>query len=155
MKTIWKIILGLEFILILILAFFVFRGHMCIKENHRDWRPHFMVDSCHVQGMVNDLSKELSLTEDQKQKILQISYSNMQDMNTIDSKYKNDLEGARKARMEQMHKKMDEIKAVLTDVQKTKFDELLNKRKGPYHGEPFGHWGHGDPRGHHMDGDDK
>jgi Spy/CpxP family protein refolding chaperone len=90
---------------------------------------------------VDHMTKEFSLTDDQKQKILQINYSHMRDFITLDAKYKNDCVGAHEAHLQLMKKKVDEIKAVLNDEQKAKFDGFINKRKGVRRGE---HRGHGD-----------
>jgi len=150
MKLIWKIILGLSIAVNLTFVFFVIHGHMGCRERvrdfHHDKQSFFMDDSCRIESMVNHMAKELSLTDAQKQQILQINFSHMRDFNTADTKYKNDCIGAREAHIQLMKKKMDEIKAVLSDEQKARLNEHMDKMKGPHHGD------HGEPGSHTSEG---
>jgi Spy/CpxP family protein refolding chaperone len=94
-------------------------------------------DSCNIQLMVDDMAKQLSLTDQQKQQILEIHYKHMQDMKALQGKYKNDCVGEREARL-QLRQKLDaDIKAVLTQDQQTKWNEFIKNRRGP-HGDPHG-----------------
>jgi hypothetical protein len=142
MKAIWKIILGLAFATILVLAFVIIHGRPCGKDFHHYRKSNVINDSCRIEVMVNEMAKELSLTDAQKQKILQISFSHSSDMNTIESKYKDDCVGAHEAHMQMMKNKQDEIRAVLNDDQRKKFDEFQNKMRDFHHEERGEHWHH-------------
>jgi Spy/CpxP family protein refolding chaperone len=152
MKIIWKIILGLSIAGNLTFAFFAIHGHggCRMRERERDIRhdkpAFFMDDSCRIQSIVDRMVKEFSLTDAQKQQILQINYSHMRDFSSMDAKYKNDCVGAREAHIQLMKKKVDEIKAVLNDQQKARFEEFINKRRGPHRGEKD------EPGDHHSEG---
>ena len=100
---------------------------------HGHWKP----DSCRIQLMVEDLSKELSLSEDQRKEIEEIHYAHMNDMEKIHMDYKNDCVGEREARI-QLKEKMDaDVKNILNKEQQTLYDEFMKERRGP-HGNHHG-----------------
>ncbi|MBA7577122.1 hypothetical protein ES708_18968 [subsurface metagenome] len=49
-------------------------------KGHHGRHGHWVSDSCRVQLMVDDLSKELSLTDEQKQKIEEIHYAHINEV---------------------------------------------------------------------------
>jgi len=106
------------------------KGH---HEEHGHWKP----DSCRIQLMVDDLAKELSLSEDQKKQIEEIHYAHINDVDKIHNEYKNDCVGEREAR-NQLREKMDaDVKKVLNKEQQTMYDEFMKERRGP-HGNHHG-----------------
>jgi Spy/CpxP family protein refolding chaperone len=99
----------------------------------------FGPDSCHVQLMVDDLAKELDLSEDQEAKILQLHYDHMAEVKAFRTEYKNDCVGARDARLASREKLDNSIIKLLDDEQKGKYKEFMDDRRGP-HGRPHRHW---------------
>jgi Spy/CpxP family protein refolding chaperone len=97
-------------------------------------------DSCHIQLMVDDMAQQLSLTDQQKQQVLEIHYKHMQDMKALQGKYRNDCVGEREARNQLRQQMHSEVMAVLNKYQQAKWDEFIKERCGP-HG---GHHGHMD-----------
>jgi hypothetical protein len=91
-------------------------------------------DSCHIQLMVEDMTKQLSLTDQQKQQILNIHYKHMQDMKTLQGKYKNDCVGENEARNKLSRQMHADIMTVLNKEQQTKWDEIMKDRGGPHGG---------------------
>ncbi len=142
MKSKVKVFLVVTIAILMNIAFVNINGQSGDMEHHYSRNQHEMPDSCHIQLMVEHLAKELLLTNDQKQKILQINYAHMSDFKAIKTKYKNDCVGEEEAHKQAIQKKDDEIKAVLNDPQKAKFDEILNERQEHHHD-----W-HGDRQEH-------
>jgi Spy/CpxP family protein refolding chaperone len=98
-----------------------------------------MSDSCRVQLRVDDLVKELSLSEKQRKEIETIHYAHISEAKKLHKEYesKNDCVEERNARI-QLKEKMDaEVKKVLDNEQKTMYDEFIKERRGP-HGKHFG-----------------
>lgn len=93
------------------------------------WHP----DSCHVQLMVGDLAQQLSLTDAQQQKILDIHYAHIDEINKIHTKYAGDCLGERDARIASRKKMDTQIKALLNADQKQKYDQIMSQRRGPHH----------------------
>jgi Spy/CpxP family protein refolding chaperone len=96
-------------------------------------------DSCHIQLMVDDMKQALDLSDKQVEEIEQIHYKHMQEVKDLQMKYQGDCVGEREARRSTRDKVHEEIKAVLNDDQKAKFDEFVADRRGP-HGKHQGHW---------------
>lgn len=96
-------------------------------------------DSCRIQLMVDDMRQALDLSDKQVKEIEQIHYAHMEEVKNLQDKYKGDCVGEREARRSMREKVHEEIKAVLNDEQKVKFDEFIAQRQGP-HGYHQGHW---------------
>ncbi|MBA7529525.1 hypothetical protein ES705_21723 [subsurface metagenome] len=108
-------------------------------KGHHGRHGHWVSDSCRVQLMVDDLSKELSLTDEQKQKIEEIHYAHINEVKELREKYQNDCVGARDARIQLRQKMDDEVKKILNKEQQAKYEEFMSERRGP-HGKHYGHW---------------
>jgi hypothetical protein len=100
-------------------------------------------DSCHIQLMVDDMAKQLSLTDQQKQQILNIHYRHMQDMKALQGKYKNDCVGEKEARNKLWQQMHSDVMTVLNKEQQTKWDEIMKDRRGPHGGRHD--WGNNPP----------
>lgn len=107
--------------------------------DHGPGPRHGYPDSCRIQLMVDDMKKALSLNDEQVDKIEQIHYAHMQEAKSIDEKYSNDCVAARDAHWALRDKMDTEIKNVLKEEQKTKYDEFIKERRGP-HGAHKKHW---------------
>ncbi len=97
---------------------------------HGHWRS----DSCRVQLMVDDLAKELSLSDKQRKEIEEIHYAHISEVQKLHKEYesKNDCVGERNAHI-QLKEKMDaEVKKVLDKEQQTLYDEFMKERRGPH-----------------------
>jgi Spy/CpxP family protein refolding chaperone len=92
-------------------------------------------DSCHIQLMVDDMAKQLSLTDQQKQQILNIHYKHMQDMKALQDKYKNDCAGEQEARRQLREQVHNEVMAVLSKDQQAKWNEIIKEKHGPHGGQ--------------------
>lgn len=95
-------------------------------------------DSCRIQLMVDDMKQALDLSDEQVKKIEQIHYTHMKEAQNLQNKYKGDCVGEREARRSMRDEIHKEIKEVLNDEQKVKFDEFIAQRQGP-HGYHKGH----------------
>jgi Spy/CpxP family protein refolding chaperone len=87
-------------------------------------------DSCHIQLMVDDMAKQLTLTDQQRQQILEIHYKQMQEVKALPAKYKNDCVGEREARNQLRQQIHTEVRAVLNKDQQVKFDKSMKERCG-------------------------
>ena len=141
MKTIAK--LSLLLVMVTTLAVFTTEAQ---PGYGKEWRGHdhsygrgFRPDSCRIQLKVEDLSKVLSLTEDQKNEILKIHYAHMEEMKSISEKYQDDCVGEHEARIASRKKTREAVEKILTDEQQEKFDDYLSERGGP-HGHRHRHW---------------
>jgi hypothetical protein len=145
MKLKVKVLLVTAIAILMNVAFVNINGQSGDTEYQYGRNTHEAPDSCRIQLMVEHLAKDLLLTNDQKQRILQINYAHMNDIKTIKAKFRNDCVGEDEAHRQAMQKKDDEIKAVLNDPQKAKFDDMLKKQKEPHHE------GHGERQEHERE----
>lgn len=134
MKTMVK--LGMMLALATSLAVYTTEAQPGHGKGERGYGPGngmgFRPDSCHLQLMVDDMAKALSLTDKQKADILELHYAHMAEMKSIPGKYKNDCVGEREARIA-ARKELDEsVKKLLTAEQLAKYDEFMEQRRGPH-----------------------
>ena len=129
----------IKFVSALVL-FFVVPASAILAQPGYGMRPHhgggygmWHPDSCHVQLMVDDLAQQLSLTDAQRQKVLDIRLAHIDEINKIQAKYAGDCLGERNARWDSRKKMDEQIKAVLNDDQKQKYEEIMGQWRGPYH----------------------
>lgn len=101
--------------------------------NH--WGP----DSCRVQLMVDDLAKELSLSDKQRHEIEELHYAHMAEAQELRGNYRNDCVRERNARLELREKIDIETRKVLDKGQQEKYDDFISERRGP-HGRHNGNW---------------
>ncbi len=88
--------------------------------------------------IVEYMDKELSLSEDQKSQLTKIMTTQQEEMKSKFKEMEEEGEFPSREEMMEMHKKRTEqIKSVLTDEQKAKYDEMMKKqRPGPGQGRP-------------------
>jgi Spy/CpxP family protein refolding chaperone len=106
------------------------------KMHHEGSPKKNMPDSCRKKCMDDKLAKELSLTDVQKQKISEIHASHFEQMKAL-----READSICFAKSKDQHQKLraeidKEIKQILTDDQKVKFDALKADRKGPRENRP-------------------
>lgn len=82
------------------------------------------------EARVEQLDKAVTLTEEQKTKVKAIYAKAADDMRNTMREAKDDREGARTKMMDMMRKTREEVRALLTDEQKKKFDDMP-QRGGP------------------------
>ena len=87
---------------------------------------------------VAQLDKALTLTEEQKTKIKDIYTKSGEEMRAVFRESGGDREAARNKMMELMRKTREDIRALLTDEQKKKFDELPQRGAGDQGGRGRG-----------------
>lgn len=139
MKSIGKFSLGLTLAVFFAFAFVNIQAQPGNDDHHRGMHMNNMPDSCHVKMMADKLAQELSLTDAQKQKVLEIEYSHMKEMKAINAKLESAMDEARKAHEKVKQAVEGEVKVVLNDDQKVKYDEFLSKRQDSHHGEHGDH----------------
>jgi len=126
----------------LLISTLFFVSTIIIAQPGRGKGPHqgqgydSMPDSCRAKCMIDNLSKELSLDAGQKQKIETIHLAHFEKMKGVLEQDSTCL-----ARNRELHDKMrddmdKEIKAVLTEPQKAKYDSIMTGKRGPYRGCP-------------------
>jgi Spy/CpxP family protein refolding chaperone len=125
--------------IVLATALFTVQAQPGYGHKHGRGHGYGYPDSCRIQLMVDDMKKALSLTDEQVDKIEQIHYAHIQEVKAIDEKYKNDCVGAREARWALRDKMDTDVKAILNEEQKSKYDEFIDDRRGP-HGQHKQHW---------------
>ena len=108
------------------------RGHGPKWGHGPGYGPGFGPDSCRIQLMVDDMAKELSLTEVQQKLILEAHYAHMEEVKSFRLEYKNDCVGAREARLASREKLDNAIKDILTEEQFIEFTKLMAERRGPH-----------------------
>jgi Spy/CpxP family protein refolding chaperone len=106
------------------------------KGPHHDGPGGPMPDSCRAKCMIDNLSKELSLSEDQKQKVTAIHNAHSKEMKVLHEQDSICM-AKNKEQHELMRTEMDnEIKKILNDTQKVKFDSIMTEKRGPHKGCP-------------------
>ena len=83
------------------------------------------------QERLDAMTKALNLTDDQKAKIKPILENETKQMQDMRANTEMSREDRMTKRRDIMTKTNDDIKAVLTDEQKKKFDEMNSQRRGP------------------------
>lgn len=89
----------------------------------------FMPDSARITAMVDELAKEVSLNKEQREKALAIYFASFADLSKQVEKNRGDFSAMRKIRSEVTEKRNKEIKALLKEDQKEKFDKFLKKQE--------------------------
>jgi Spy/CpxP family protein refolding chaperone len=82
------------------------------------------------EARVEQLDKALTLTDDQKTKIKDIYTKAADDMRAAMKDANGDREAARAKMMDMMKATRDQVRALLTDEQKKKFDEMPQRGAG-------------------------
>ncbi len=136
MKKMVKL-LGMMAVLLWLTAFSVSAQPGNDRGQHGD-HGYWMPDSCRIQLMVDDLSKELTLTDKQKQNIEEIHYAHIAEVKDLRNKYPNDCVGERNARFQLREKMNDDTRKILNKDQQKKYDEFMSDRRDP-HGRPHVH----------------
>ena len=90
------------------------------------------------EARVEQLDKALSLTDEQKTKIKEIYTKAGEEMRAAMKEGGGDREAARGKMMERMRATRDQVRAVLTDEQKKKFDEMPQRGGGDQGGRSRG-----------------
>ena len=89
-------------------------------------RPPAPPDSASITQMVDELATALSLTEDQKSAVSELHFSHFAEANALMKKNEGDREA-----MDSLRKDLEtQVKALLTDDQKAKYEEII-KSRGP------------------------
>lgn len=132
LKMKWGLLIGTLFFVSTIIIAQPGRG----KEPRQGQGYDRMPDSCRAKCMIDNLSKELSLDAGQKQKIETIHFAHFEKMKVV-----REQDSLCMARNRERHDKIrddmdNEIKAVLSEAQKAKYDSIMNGRRGPYRGRP-------------------
>ncbi|KAA3612665.1 MAG: hypothetical protein DWQ05_18630 [Calditrichaeota bacterium] len=91
--------------------------------------PPPMPDSTQIAKMVDELAAELSLKKDVKSKISDLYFDHFDEVGTMMKSSKGDRRNQR-TKMDALKKKFEkQVKALLTDEQKDKFNEFMKKRR--------------------------
>lgn len=94
--------------------------------------PPSMPDSTQIVKMVDELSEELALSDEQKAQLVKLHIAHFDTLKEMREKNRDDREGGREAMRASMEAFDGQVKALLTDEQKTKYDEIRkNRRRGP------------------------
>jgi Spy/CpxP family protein refolding chaperone len=106
------------------------------KGPHHECPGGQMPDSCRAKCMIDNLSKDLSLSDEQKQKVIAIHAAHFEQMKAM-----REQDSICMAKNREQHQQMrsqidNEIKKVLTQDQNAKFDSLISERRGPHKGCP-------------------
>jgi Spy/CpxP family protein refolding chaperone len=105
-------------------------------KNHDGPPSKNMPDSCRKRCADERLARELSLTDVQKQKLAEIHASHFEQMNALRKADSANFEKSREQRQQVQEKINTEIKQILTDEQKVKFDAFVAERKSKHKGGP-------------------
>lgn len=82
-----------------------------------------------AEKFTGNLSTELNLTEDQKPKVKELVHARITEVKTIKAKYPNDPKAA-KAELKPVKQKFrEDLKALLDEEQKKKFDTYVERKK--------------------------
>jgi len=101
-------------------------------QNRPHQHPPMLPDSTKIVKMVEELSKELSLSESQKAEITELHFAHFAEAK---AKMEKDKAGHEKNResMDALRKEFEaQVSGLLTDEQKTRFENLM-KNRGPHH----------------------
>ena len=117
-----------KLLILLIMVMAINPGYSQRSDNHQ---PLMLPDSTQIVKMVNDMANELSLTEIQKKEITNLHLSHFKEVHILMEKTKAE-KIKNKEKMEILKKDFDEqIKVLLTDDQKEKFEKFLETHKPP------------------------
>jgi hypothetical protein len=99
------------------------------RGQRRSEGPPPLPDSTRIVEMVDELSKSLSLDEEQKTKILELHFTHFAEAKELMEESKKDREGHREA-MDELRKEFeDQVKNVLTEDQVEEFEEFVKNRQ--------------------------
>jgi hypothetical protein len=106
------------------------------KGPHHGGSNNRVPDSTRVRCIIDDLSKDLSLSAEQKQKVSAIQTAHYEKMKEV-HKQDSICMAKNKEQQQQMRAEMDnDIKAVLNEGQKMKYDSIMTEKRGPHKGRP-------------------
>ncbi len=132
MKTIFKNNIGL--IIILLITFY--SGSVVNAQQHdRHQGPPSIPDSTQIVRMMDELGKELSLSESQKASVSKLHFAHIQQAKEIMEKDKADHEKNREA-MEAIRKDFEnQVTELFNKEQKKKFKEFMKNKRPPHDGK--------------------
>jgi len=117
------------------LVFFFFLTSSLLQAQPRqERRGQLLPDSTQIVKMVDEMTKTLSLTEKQKIKISELHFAHFQEVKALMEKGKGNRKDNRKV-MDEFRKDFEkQVKAQLTDKQKTDYEKHI-KNRGPKRGQ--------------------
>lgn len=118
-------------LLILTTLIFIIAGNLFSQppQRGRMQGPPPLPDSTQIVKMVDELATTLSLTKEQKSKILELHFAHFEEAKKLMEKNKSDRESHREA-MDELKEEFDEqVKDVLTEDQVEAFKEYVENRK--------------------------
>ncbi|KAA3656940.1 MAG: hypothetical protein DWQ10_14335 [Calditrichaeota bacterium] len=116
-----------------VLSCLLFTGSLFAQPGRDRGRPP-MPDSTQIVKMVNELATELSLNKEVKPKINDLFFDHFAEVGDLMKSSKGDRRNHR-TKMDALKQKFEkQVKTLLNDEQKTKFDEFM-KKQGPRSGK--------------------
>ncbi len=98
------------------------------QRQGREGGPPAILDSAGIVEMVSELASELSLTAEQETLLTVLHFEHFADAEALREQHEGDREAHREA-MEALREDLHErVAAVLTDEQKTRYEELMEER---------------------------
>jgi len=118
-------------IMLVILLAVIFHTNQACAQNQPPQPPNMLPDSTQIVKMVDELSKELSLSKSQKTKITELHFAHFEEAKAMMEKSKTEHEKNKEA-MDIFRKKFEaQVSELLTDEQKTEFEDLMKNRRPP------------------------
>lgn len=118
-------------LLSLILGMLLIAGNLLAQPPQRGGMqgPPPLPDSTQIVKMVDELAKEISLTDKQKTKVSELYFAHFEEAGELQEKFKGDREGHREA-MDDLRAEFDEqVKDLLTEDQAEEFEEYVKNRQ--------------------------
>ncbi|MGQ1889101.1 Spy/CpxP family protein refolding chaperone [Thermophagus sp. OGC60D27] len=112
---------------IIVVALLMISINETSAQNRRQGPP-AAPDSTQIIEMVDNLAKELSLTDVQKEKIKELHLSQLEEMKTNRQNGENDRQKMREEMEESRKELQEKVMQILNDEQKEKYTELMEKR---------------------------
>ena len=113
----------------------IISSNQVVAQNRQQPPPKKLPDSTQIVKMVEELSKELSLSELQKTKITVLHFAHFKEAKVMMEKNKAEHEKNRET-MDAFRKEFEtQIGELLTDEQKTEFEDFMKNRRPPKKGK--------------------
>lgn len=122
----------------------LFTGSFAKAQGFRQGPPQGGPDSAQVANMVDRMAYRLNLTDEQKQKILELDMAHFKQVETMRKEMMNERQKQR-AEMDKLRQDFrDQVKSQLTEEQQKEYDEIMSNRRPP-RGKMWGPAGQGRP----------
>lgn len=103
-------------------------GNYAFAQKEKPHHPPRLPDAAQIEKMVDELSKELSLSESKKKKIAELHYAHFAKVKELMEKHREPMENMRKDFEKQVNEQ-------LTEKQQKMLKEFMKRKRPPHEGK--------------------